>query len=65
MEFCKQNFKDTLIVDTAGRLAIDEEMMREVEALKSRLEPSEILFVVDAMTGQDAVNTAKGVPQQA
>lgn len=59
VEFCKQNFKDTLIVDTAGRLAIDDEMMREVETLKSRLEPSEILFVVDAMTGQDAVNTAK------
>ncbi len=59
VEYCKQNYKDTLIVDTAGRLAIDEEMMREVETLKSRLEPSEILFVVDAMTGQDAVNTAK------
>jgi signal recognition particle subunit SRP54 len=59
VEYCKQNFKDTLIVDTAGRLAIDEEMMREVETLKSRLEPSEILFVVDSMTGQDAVNTAK------
>ncbi len=59
VEFCKQNFKDTLIVDTAGRLAIDEEMMREVETLKQKLEPSEILFVVDSMTGQDAVNTAK------
>lgn len=59
VEFCKKNFKDTLIVDTAGRLAIDEEMMREVETLKSKLEPAEILFVVDAMTGQDAVNTAK------
>jgi len=59
VEFCKQNFKDTLIVDTAGRLAIDDEMMREVETLKSKLNPAEILFVVDAMTGQDAVNTAK------
>lgn len=59
VDFCKKNFKDTLIVDTAGRLAIDEEMMREVEQLKSKLEPAEILFVVDAMTGQDAVNTAK------
>lgn len=58
-DFCRQNFKDTLIVDTAGRLAIDEEMMREVEGLKSKLNPSEILFVVDSMTGQDAVNTAK------
>jgi signal recognition particle subunit SRP54 len=58
VEFCKQNYKDTLIVDTAGRLAIDEEMMREVENLKAKLNPSEILFVVDSMTGQDAVNTA-------
>ncbi len=59
VEFCKLNYKDTLIVDTAGRLAIDEEMMREVEQLKSKLNPAEILFVVDSMTGQDAVNTAK------
>src|SRR4030095_11952241 len=59
LEFCRQNYKDTLIVDTAGRLAIDEEMMREVETLKAKLNPAEILFVVDAMTGQDAVNTAK------
>jgi len=59
VEYCRQNFKDTLIVDTAGRLAIDEEMMREVETLKEKLQPSEILFVVDSMTGQDAVNTAK------
>lgn len=58
-DFCRKNFKDTLIVDTAGRLAIDEEMMHEVEGLKSKLNPSEILFVVDSMTGQDAVNTAK------
>ncbi|MCX7878749.1 MAG: signal recognition particle protein, partial [Ignavibacteria bacterium] len=59
MDFCRKNYKDTLIVDTAGRLAIDEEMMREVEELKNKLSPSEILFIVDAMTGQDAVNTAK------
>src|SRR4030095_13512287 len=59
LEFCRQNYKDTLIVDTAGRLAIDEEMMREVETLKAKLNPAEIMFVVDSMTGQDAVNTAK------
>ncbi|MGA2667806.1 MAG: signal recognition particle protein [Ignavibacteria bacterium] len=59
MEYCRKNLKDTLVVDTAGRLAIDEEMMREVETLKSKLNPSEILFIVDSMTGQDAVNTAK------
>ncbi len=59
IEFCRKNMKDTLILDTAGRLAIDEEMMREVEALKRELNPSEILFIVDSMTGQDAVNTAK------
>ncbi len=59
MDFCRKNMKDTLIVDTAGRLAIDEEMMKEVETLKAKLNPSEILFVVDSMTGQDAVNTAK------
>lgn len=50
---------DTVIVDTAGRLAIDEEMMQEITAIKQALKPSETLFVVDAMTGQDAVNTAK------
>lgn len=48
-----------VIVDTAGRLAVDEEMMAEIASLKSALKPSETLFVVDAMTGQDAVNTAK------
>jgi signal recognition particle subunit SRP54 len=58
VEYCRQNYKDTLIIDTAGRLALDEEMMREVEQLKAKLNPAEILFVVDAMTGQDAVNTA-------
>jgi signal recognition particle subunit SRP54 len=51
--------KDVVIIDTAGRLHIDEEMMREVETIKSQVNPHEILFVVDSMTGQDAVNTAK------
>ena len=50
---------DTVIVDTAGRLAIDEELMREIAAIKEAAQPDEPLFVVDAMTGQDAVNTAK------
>lgn len=55
----KSNHFQTVIVDTAGRLAIDEAMMKEIASLKSKLEPQETLFVVDAMTGQDAVNTAK------
>jgi len=59
IQYARENARDTLIVDTAGRLAIDEEMMNEVAALKKSLDPEEILFVVDAMTGQDAVNTAK------
>ncbi|GHT35138.1 signal recognition particle protein [Bacteroidia bacterium] len=50
---------DLVIVDTAGRLAIDEQMMEEITAIKKAIQPGEILFVVDAMTGQDAVNTAK------
>lgn len=50
---------DLVIVDTAGRLAVDEEMMNEIAAIKSAINPNEILFVVDSMTGQDAVNTAK------
>ncbi|MBQ9636704.1 MAG: signal recognition particle protein [Prevotella sp.] len=50
---------DVVIVDTAGRLAVDEEMMQEIERLKNFLKPDETLFVVDSMTGQDAVNTAK------
>jgi len=50
---------DLVIVDTAGRLAIDEEMMNEITAVKKAIDPQEVLFVVDAMTGQDAVNTAK------
>ena len=55
----KQKSYDTVIVDTAGRLAIDEEMMTEIFNLKQALQPDETLFVVDSMTGQDAVNTAK------
>lgn len=55
----KKSGKKILIVDTAGRLAIDEQMMNEIAALKDALKPSETLFVVDSMTGQDAVNTAK------
>lgn len=50
---------DTVIIDTAGRLAVDEEMMNEIEGLKNHVNPDETLFVVDSMTGQDAVNTAK------
>jgi signal recognition particle subunit SRP54 len=55
----KQNNHNVVIVDTAGRLAVDEEMMDEIERLKNALNPDETLFVVDSMTGQDAVNTAK------
>jgi signal recognition particle subunit SRP54 len=51
--------KDIVLIDTAGRLAVDEEMMKEIAASKEAIQPQEILFVVDAMTGQDAVNTAK------
>lgn len=50
---------DLVIIDTAGRLAVDEQMMKEITAIKNAVEPEEILFVVDSMTGQDAVNTAK------
>lgn len=59
IKFAKENNKQVVIVDTAGRLAVDEEMMQEIEKVKKALNPAEILFVVDAMTGQDAVNTAK------
>lgn len=55
----KQSGNDVVIIDTAGRLAIDEEMMKEITAIKDAVKPNEILFVVDSMTGQDAVNTAK------
>ncbi len=57
--YAKQNNKNVIIIDTAGRLAVDEVMMTEVANIKSAIHPQEILFVVEAMTGQDAVNTAK------
>ncbi|WP_040497052.1 signal recognition particle protein [Fulvivirga imtechensis] len=59
IKYAKDNNKKIVIVDTAGRLAVDEEMMDEITRLKQALNPSETLFVVDSMTGQDAVNTAK------
>ena len=59
IKYAKENHNDLVIVDTAGRLAVDEKMMDEIEAIKNAVNPDEILFVVDAMTGQDAVNTAK------
>jgi len=55
----KSQGKNVVIIDTAGRLAVDEEMMNEIAAIHSAIKPSETLFVVDSMTGQDAVNTAK------
>ena len=55
----KSKANDVVIIDTAGRLAVDEEMMQEIETLKKAVNPNETLFVVDSMTGQDAVNTAK------
>ncbi len=59
IKHAKKAGKKIVIVDTAGRLAVDEQMMNEIEELKKALNPSETLFVVDSMTGQDAVNTAK------
>ena len=59
LEYARKNIRDTVIVDTAGRMHVDEEMMAEVETIKERINPHEVLFVVDSMTGQDAVNTAK------
>ena len=59
VEFAEKNFLDVVIIDTAGRLHIDEAMMDEIAAIKEAVSPSEILLVVDAMTGQDAVNVAK------
>lgn len=59
IKYAKENHNDLVIVDTAGRLAVDEEMMDEIERIKKAINPDEVLFVVDAMTGQDAVNTAK------
>lgn len=59
ISYAKHNHLDLVIVDTAGRLAVDEQMMDEIEAIKNAIKPQETLFVVDSMTGQDAVNTAK------
>ncbi len=59
LNYAKENGLDTIIVDTAGRLHVDEEMMTEVADVKKLIQPDEILFVVDSMTGQDAVNSAK------
>ena len=58
-DYAKKHFYDVLMVDTAGRLAIDEEMMNEIKAIHAAVNPVETLFVVDAMLGQDAVNTAQ------
>lgn len=58
LRYARDHGKKSLIIDTAGRLAVDEVMMDEISAIKSEINPSETLFVVDAMTGQDAVNTA-------
>ena len=57
--YAKSKGCDVVIIDTAGRLAVDEQMMNEIESIKKAVNPTEILFVVDSMTGQDAVNTAK------
>ena len=59
LQWARTHYHDVLLVDTAGRLAIDDEMMREIAGLHAQLDPIETLFVVDAMQGQDAVNTAK------
>lgn len=59
IEYARRNLKDLVIIDTAGRLHIDGDMMAEIAAVKEAVNPSEILLVIDAMTGQDAVNVAK------
>lgn len=59
IQYARNKHINTVIVDTAGRLAVDEQMMQEITAIKAAIHPSETLFVVDSMTGQDAVNTAK------
>lgn len=59
LDYARKNGLDVVILDTAGRLAVDEAMMAEIAAIKTAVKPDEILFVVDSMTGQDAVNTAK------
>ncbi len=64
LDYAKKNYVDVLLVDTAGRLGIDEEMMQELQSLHDYLKPIESLLVVDAMQGQDAVNTAKAFSQR-
>ncbi|NBX39564.1 MAG: signal recognition particle protein, partial [Flavobacteriia bacterium] len=59
VQYARSNGFQVVLIDTAGRLAVDEAMMQEIEAVKSAINPTETLFVVDSMTGQDAVNTAK------
>lgn len=59
IKYAKENHHNVVIIDTAGRLAVDEKMMKEISNIKKAVKPNEILFVVDSMTGQDAVNTAK------
>ncbi len=64
LQEAKQKFCDVLLIDTAGRLHIDEELMQELTAIKDAVRPHQILFVADSMTGQDAVNQAKGFDRQ-
>ena len=64
IDYAKKNNNDVIIIDTAGRLAVDKSMMTEIKNIKSNIKPDEILFVVDSMTGQDAVNTAKAFNDQ-
>ncbi|MBN1559311.1 signal recognition particle protein [candidate division KSB1 bacterium] len=64
VHYARKNMLDSVIIDTAGRLHVDDEMMREVKELKQAVDPDEILFVADAMTGQDAVTTAKAFSDQ-
>src|SRR5688572_4220834 len=64
LEYARTHYMDVLVVDTAGRLAIDEEMMREIAELHALLKPVETLFIVDAMQGQDAVNVARAFSER-
>ncbi len=64
IEFAKKQKNDTIIIDTAGRLAVDEVLMKEISDIHKSINPTETLFVVDSMTGQDAVNTAKSFNEQ-
>jgi signal recognition particle subunit SRP54 len=64
VEYARSHYQDVLIIDSAGRLAIDEEMMREIAALHDAVQPVETLFIVDAMQGQDAVNVARAFNQR-